>query len=215
MAGPSAVLAGTTNTSTQNNHFKPYLPPSFLRGRTISNLDSRSTKKPEPKPTQKPRRKFKDTTLPSLVKSGDGDTDDEDILGLLDQYNAEGVSTEDLKLWMESAPPDQKLEKARDTQLNPLNVFEARYNTQGISRGDLELWNKRAPPDQKLEAASDTEMDMNEMGMDEMDSGPISRTPKLDFESPQKTAPTETRRGKSHLKNYTVSKPGAETNLGL
>ena len=140
--------------------------------------------------------------LSSLVTK-DGDTDDEEILGLLDEYNTEGLSTEDLKLWNESAPADQKLKKAHDTQLNPSNVFEARYNTQGISREDLELWNKLAPPDQKLEAGSETgmeEMDMDEIDMGEMDSGLRSGTPKLDLESPQKTAPTETLRSKSQFK---------------
>ena len=232
MAGPSAVLDESNNTSTYNTNFKRYSPPSVLRARTSSNLDSQSTRETEPTPTPKPRRKLKDATLPSCPNPRRGsstalslpsdlavspripphtpttssgiehdDTEDEDVLSVLDEYNIEGVSKKDLKLWMQCAPEDQKLERVHDTKFKSLNLFEARYDTEGINQEDLELWHELAPPDQRLETESDTEMEM-----DEMDFEPRSRIPKLDLKSLHKAAPTEARRGRLPSR-YELYKP--------
>lgn len=133
-----------------------------------------------------------DTPTTSLG-SEHGDTEDEDMLSDLRDYDIEGVSREDLKLWMQSAPADQKLEMVHHLS----HVLEAHYDTEGISREDLELWHELAPPDQRLEVKSDTESEM-----DEMDSEPSSMTSNLDLRSLQKAAPPETRRGESHSKRY-------------
>lgn len=231
MAGPSALFTEANKSSTHNTNSKPYLPPTFLRVRAFSNLDSQSTQETEPTPTPNPQRTLKDATLPPSLQhrrgsftalsspselpllpqvtpdtpttsSGSeyGDTDDEDIQGVLDEYNVEGVTKEDLKLWMQSAPEDQKLERVHDMKLDSTNQLEARYSIEGISREDLELWHELAPADQKLEVGSDTEMEM-----DEVDPEPRSRTP--DLRSLQKAAPTEARRSRSPPKKYKLYKP--------
>lgn len=124
-----------------------------------------------------------------------GDTDDEGILNVLDEYNIEGMSMEDLKLWMQTAPADQRLESVHNADLSLSNAVNARYDIEGISREDLELWHEFAPPDQKLEARSDTEMEIDDMG-----SEPTSDIPKLDLGPLQKALPLEVRRGRLHYK---------------
>lgn len=122
-----------------------------------------------------------------------GDPDDEELLDVLDEYNTEGMNMEDLKLWMQTAPADQRL--IHDTKLSVSSGVKALYDTEGISEEDLELWHEFAPPDQILEARLDSEMEI-----DDMDSVPTSDIPKLDLGPLQKALHPEVRRGRLRYK---------------
>lgn len=115
----------------------------------------------------------------------------------MNEYNTEGMSKEDLKLWMQTAPADQRLERVHKAKLSLSNVVNARYDIDGISQEDLELWHQFAPPDQKLGAGSDTEMEM-----DERDPQPVPDIPKLDLRALEEATLTEVRRGRLPSMKY-------------